>query len=359
MKYPLIKTILALQFIFFTTLPSMSQIDRIKWSEFPQLPDQLGFAGMYAGVSSGAIIAMGGANFPEKYPWEGGTKKWHDHIYILPPGGQWERSDQKLPAPSGYGVSVSWKNKLILAGGCTPTEHLADVFSYQWSNGNLIRENLPSLPKPLAYMTGALLENLLVILGGSESPTGTPTKTALVLDLEHPEKGWQAIESWPGSERILPVSGVWNRKLFLMSGETSNANPLGGKYRDILLDNYALTLTKNGSAWQAKWEKRSPIPRGISAGGSLPLLGNEKFVIWGGVDAVTAQYRTPATHPGIIKSVLFYYPENDTWEYLGEQTNYPSRVTLAVIPFKNTWLYVSGEIKPGIRTPEIVQISQP
>jgi N-acetylneuraminate epimerase len=337
----------------------MSQIERIKWSEFAPLPDPLGFAGMYAGVSSGAILAMGGANFPEKYPWEGGVKKWHDHIYILPPGGNWIKSEQRLPSPSGYGVSVSWNNKLILAGGCTATDHLADVFSYEWKNGQLLREVLPALPRPLAYMTGGLLGSKLVVLGGSESPTGSPTKTALVLDLNDTRKGWQAIEAWPGPERILPVSGVWNDQLFMMSGETSNLNPYGGKYRDILLDNYALTLTGKAGSWKATWKKFSPIPRGISAGGTLPLLTNNRFVVWGGVDAVTAQYRTPATHPGIIKSVLFYYPENDTWEYLGQQTDHASRVTLAVIPFENSWLYVSGEIKPGIRTPGVIRIGEP
>lgn len=334
----------------------MSQTDRIKWSEFPPLPDEQGFAGMYAGVSSGAVLAMGGANFPEKYPWEGGVKKWYDHIYILPDGGQWQRSDQKLPLPSGYGVSVSYKEKVIVAGGCTDTEHLSLVFSYQWKDGKLLKENLPDLPLPLAYMTGALLGDALILLGGSETPTGPGLKTAILLDLQHPENGWQKIDSWPGPERKLPVSGVWNHQLFLMGGETSNVNPKGETYRDILLDNYSLSIRKEGERWKADWQKLAPIPRGVSAAGTLPLINHNQFVVWGGVDAVTAQYRNPATHPGIVKSVLLYYPENDTWEYLGDQTNHLSRVTLPVIPYLDGWLYVSGEIKPGIRTPSIIRI---
>lgn len=339
-----------------SSLPLAAQIDRISWSEFPALPDKEGFAGMYAGVSSGALVAMGGANFPEKYPWEGGTKKWYDHIYILPPGGKWQLSGEKLPAPMAYGVSVSYKGKIIIAGGCTDRVHLTTVYSYTWQNGRLVRESLPSLPRPLAYMTGDLLGDVLVLLGGSETPTGPALKTALLLDLTHPEQGWQEIEAWPGPERKLPVCGVWNNKLFLMSGETTGTNNFGVTYRDILLDNYMLTLRRDGSQWQAQWQELTPIPRGVAALSNLPLLNNEKFVVWGGVDRVIAQYRTPATHPGIPSSVLFYYPASDTWEYLGDQNGFAPRVTLPVIPYEDSWLYLSGEIKPGIRTPTITRI---
>ncbi len=336
----------------------MSQTDQIRWSEFPSLPDQLGFAGMYAGVTSGTLVTMGGANFPDRYPWEGGKKKWYDHIYVLPEGGQWQLSGQTLPLPSGYGVSVNYKDRFIIAGGCTDTHHLASVYSYRWNGNRLEKESLPDLPRPLAYMTGAILGDALIVLGGTENPGGPPLKDALLLDLLAPEKGWQKIESWPGPERILPVSGVWNEQLFLMSGENSAVNSFGEKYRDILTDNYALTIHKEREKWKARWKKLSPIPRGVAAAGTLPLLNGSRFIIWGGVDAVTAQYRNPSTHPGIIRSVLCYYPGNDTWEFLGDQDKYPSLVTMPVIPYQDGWLYISGEIKPGIRTPSIIKISE-
>lgn len=58
----------------------------------------------------------GGANFPDKYPWENGVKKWYDHIYVKPAGGNWQRAKESLPVPAGYGVSVSYQNKVIIAG---------------------------------------------------------------------------------------------------------------------------------------------------------------------------------------------------------------------------------------------------
>ena len=44
----------------------------LEWKQLADLPDVEGFAGSYAGVSNGALLVCGGANFPEKPLWEGG-----------------------------------------------------------------------------------------------------------------------------------------------------------------------------------------------------------------------------------------------------------------------------------------------
>jgi N-acetylneuraminate epimerase len=327
----------------------------VQWSSFPSLPDSRGFASMYAGVSHGTLLAMGGANFPEKYPWEGGTKKWYDHIYAFSDG-KWKLLEEKLPQPSGYGVTINYKNRVILIGGSTATNHLSCVFSYEWDNNKLVKKDLPALPESLAYMTGALLGDCVVIMGGTNEPTGNPLLRTLLLDLTKPAKGWQRMDAWPGPERTLPASGVFEDRIFMMGGETTGINAFGNKFRNILLDNYELRLENTNGVWKALWRKMAPIPRGVSAAGTLPRIRPDRMLIWGGVDAVTAQYRTPETFPGIGRTMLYYYPQNDTWEFIGEQQDFPARVTLAVVPYQSSWLYISGEIKPGIRTPTIVEV---
>src|SRR5690606_16246293 len=87
--------------------PMLHGQSQLKVSQLPDIPDPEGFAGMFAGVSNGTLLCMGGANFPEKMPWEGGEKVWYDHIYVLEdPSGEWKKSDEELPFPVGYGVSV-------------------------------------------------------------------------------------------------------------------------------------------------------------------------------------------------------------------------------------------------------------
>ena len=56
------------------------------WKQLPPIPDREGFAGSYAGVSGNALLVAGGANFPDKRPWEGGTKIWYDRVFVLEAG---------------------------------------------------------------------------------------------------------------------------------------------------------------------------------------------------------------------------------------------------------------------------------
>ena len=48
-------------------LVSHAQI-RVYWDSLSSIPDREGMAGMFAGVSGGALFCMGGANFPDKRP---------------------------------------------------------------------------------------------------------------------------------------------------------------------------------------------------------------------------------------------------------------------------------------------------
>src|SRR5690242_1857271 len=89
----------------------------LNWSSLPPIPDTNGFAGPFAGVSGGALVVAGGANFPQAMPWEGGRKVWYDSVFVLPePAGAW-RSGFKLPRPVGYGVSVTTTRGILCAGG--------------------------------------------------------------------------------------------------------------------------------------------------------------------------------------------------------------------------------------------------
>ena len=91
------KHLLIILLSFFVTLSYTGCIESeaqkpeaITWEELPELPNTVGLGGAFAGVSNGALIVAGGANFPDKPEWEGGTKVWYDAIYILTPEKQRE-----------------------------------------------------------------------------------------------------------------------------------------------------------------------------------------------------------------------------------------------------------------------------
>src|SRR5215468_7081944 len=90
-----------------TTLIALSNGAEPAWERLPSLPDQEGFAGMFAGVSNGTLLVAGGANFPDKKPWDGGKKVWSDAVFVLEkPDGVWKVAG-KLPRPLAYGVCVT------------------------------------------------------------------------------------------------------------------------------------------------------------------------------------------------------------------------------------------------------------
>ena len=95
----------------------------LRWKQLAPLPSKLGLAGAFVGVSGDALLVAGGANFPDKMPWDGGTKVWHDDVFVLEkPDGAW-RTAGKLPQPLGYGVAVSHSRGLVCVGGSDAQKH--------------------------------------------------------------------------------------------------------------------------------------------------------------------------------------------------------------------------------------------
>lgn len=346
-------------FLLFFAMNFLHQVlaqSKVEWVKLPDLPDVKGRAGMFAGVSHNALIAIGGANFPEKMPWEGGKKRWYNDIFVLEKGGTPKRLPTQLAAACGYGASVSYQNQLLLFGGSNQDGHLTQAEALEWNGTDVVRKSLPALPYPLAQMGGLVLNDMVILIGGNQTPTAAPLKTCLVLDLQQTAAGWKEI-LFPGEARIFPMCGKDQQYGYVFSGETSDLNRLGHKYRAILTDAYRFELRRENGQPVARWESLAPMPRGASAGGAtVPLLKDGRFFFWGGVDGMTGAWRTPPKHPGIIKSLMVYHPTDDTWEYVGEQKEWPSRVTLPVVEWEGVWVYVSGEILPGVRTPSLMGV---
>ncbi|HDZ15632.1 MAG TPA: sodium transporter, partial [Pricia sp.] len=84
------------------------EIQKVGMEPLPALPAtandsvSFGYAGMMGGAHNGAILAAGGANFPNGLPWQDGEKVYSNAIYVLDDG-QWSVSNQILPAPLAYG----------------------------------------------------------------------------------------------------------------------------------------------------------------------------------------------------------------------------------------------------------------
>jgi len=326
------------------TACSVSAADVANWSKLPSLPDKEGFASMFAGVSGGALLAAGGANFPDKRPWEGGKKIWYDTVFVLEkPDGAWKVAG-KLPRPLGYGVSVNFGGVLCV-GGSDAERHYADCFRMDWRAGRFSIRPLPSLPLPVANMSGALLGTTFYIAGGIEKPDSTSTlKKFFALDLAANRPAWRELEPWPGPARMLAVAAVQDGSFFLVSGADLSPGPDGKPVRTYLKDGYRYTPGKG-------WQRIADLPRpAVAAPSPAPALGQSQFLVVSGDDA--AQLTTPPTqHLGFPKSVLAYDTRTDRWT---EAAPTPApRVTVPTAQWNGAWHIISGEQKPGIRSPEV------
>ncbi len=340
---------------------------QLKWGNLPPIPDKIGFAGMYAGVSNNALLCMGGANFPGKMPWEGGVKQWHNQIFILEEGAKsWTISKAKLPNNLAYGVSVTYKNDIIIVGGSDGKQNYSNVYAISYKEGDVKIKKYPSLPFPLANMTGALVDNILFVAGGNSEFTKSggekPGNYFLALDLSKStaKQKWAELTSWPGDPRIMAVSASLKGDFFLFSGMNSIKNTDGSTQEIILKDAYKFTpkyIDNNLKGGQ--WAKLSEMPRGVGGGASpAPTIGSEHIVFPGGLDEITAKHTNPETFPGFTTDLLAYHVASNSWLNFGQLPKSDTRATVPAVKWGSKWVIPNGEIGPGKRSPNVFTLSK-
>src|SRR5512133_2373761 len=115
---------------------------------------QYGLAGAISGCAGNRLIVAGGSNFEDNLPWRGGTKLYHDEIYILKREKDnmlnWLPTGQRLPQPMAYSANVPVTNGFISIGGEDLTKKLDLVFQVFTEGDSLRFKMLPVLPLALA-----------------------------------------------------------------------------------------------------------------------------------------------------------------------------------------------------------------
>jgi SSS family transporter len=326
--------------------------DSLQWKQLPALPDSLGVAGPFAGVSNGALLVAGGANFPNGMPWDGGKKIWHDAVYVLDkPDGAW-RNAGKLPRPLAYGISLTTPRGVLCVGGSDAERHYSDVFVLSWKDGGLLVEPLPPLPIPLATAAGAMLGQTVYVACGAEQP-GEQAATNRVFALACGDLSplsapmWREIEPLPGPARILPVAAAQDGSFFIVGGCALEAKD-GKVSRSYLRDAWRYT-PGNG------WRRVADLPNPVAAAPSpAPATGQSHFLVISGDDASLLAI-PPAQRSGFPARVVAYHTITNTWTPLGE-TPAP-RVTAPAVPWAGGFVIPSGEMRPGVRSPEVWRVA--
>ncbi|GAC1312098.1 MAG: hypothetical protein NVSMB24_32930 [Mucilaginibacter sp.] len=346
------------------------------------MQEQPGVAGPFTGESNGVLLIAGGANFADgAMPWQGGKKLHHDNIYVL----EKHSSHFSWVAPKtahlrqkiAYGASATVPGGIVCAGG--ETESAAgckDVFMMRWDakTHEVVFTTLPSLPFPVANAGMTSIGNTVYLVGGESD--GKPTNSCIALNVDDKNGQWQPLPSLPVAMSHSAVVTQSNDRypfVYVIGGRSSNPSGISNLHNCVFCYDPR----------QKKWITLAPVGDGlhtttISAATAVPVGANEILLIGGdkgdifhrietfnaliaGAKDDKEKERLQAEklkllnhHPGFSKDVYLYNTKANAWEKTGKLPFYSQVTTTAVLWGRDIFI-PCGEIKPGIRTPDITK----
>lgn len=332
------------------------------YSHLPAIPDEVGFAGMFAGTSGGALIAAGGHRFATGVAgWQGGAKQWNDAIYVLVPGADnWTIPATRLPRPIGDGASVSYGDRVICMGGGDAGRAYADVFSVRWTGKDAAIELLPPLPRPVLKTQAVVLGSTVYVAGGRGAPESTTAERCFwALDLSPPpaDRRWAQLSPWPGAPRMMPVLAASSDAVYVFGGIEIASDPSG---RPINRAPYHADAYRYHPSL-GTWERLPDSPRPL-AGSPSPAWthGPGMIAIFGGIDG--AIEAVPKAERGSIQElpndILEFHARLNQWTTAGRMAQGPSRVNAPTVLWRGAYTIISGEHLPGLRTTSCLQIRE-
>ena len=317
------------------------------WRTYPAFPLAPGVAAPIAGVHGGVLLAAGGANFPDRRPWEGGVKRTYDEIYALLPDATSWRAAGRLLTPRAYAAVVSVPEGVLAMGGENAAGVFADSLLLGWDGSGVVVKPAPVLPVALASSVATVLGRKVYLAGGYAA--GTPrvsTASFYCLDLDDLAAGWRKLPAWPGPSRALAVIAALNGAIYLASGLQMLAGADGQPKIDYLTDAYRYRPDFG-------WEKLPDLPWSVIAAPSpAPVtVAPDRIFVFGGVDG--RQVGKVPRDRRVPEDILYFDVARHAW--LLWQETWPEPVVSApCVLHGNEWVFVSGETMAGHRTTAVV-----
>ena len=345
----------------------------INWKQSGVLPVEpnglhhMGLSGVVLGVVGNQIIIAGGNNFPEGLPWEGGVKKYYDHVFVYDLKGDTviiADSSVRLPSKVAYAAVAQLKEGIFYAGGENEKGPLNSAYLIKKGKQQTFEIiELPHLPIAITNAVAVATDNALYVLGGANKE-GVSNKV-WKLALNNIKKGWTAQASLP-QPTSFAAAAIANEHIYIIGGRCKEANGISKIYKEV----YAFDVENNF------WEQKASLPETVSAAcalaignGKILFIGGDKGVVFHEVEMLAAKIAVTTdttikkeltvvknnlqkTHPGFSKDVLAYDASLNKWSPYA-QLSFAAPVTTNAFLFNHKIILPVGEIKPGIRTPYI------
>lgn len=316
------------------------------WDKPAALPVEQGLSNAITGISNGALVIAGGSNFDRRIQ-EGGKKLVHDKIYVAtnPYSMNW-REVGRLPWPVSNAAVLQWGNGLLVIGGNHGEKASDRVFLVNWDpkTGTVkIDSSFARLPVPLSSPSAARSGKNIFVAGG-QLTDNTPQKMFYSLEIGEEDSAgsgrWQVIPAWPGAARFGAAMVAQG------NGEYDCLYLIGGKGPPgVLKDAFVFDIKRK------QWKGIASLPRPAFFSSSI-ALGPTHIILFSGSDGHDADNAIEQQdNYHMVKDVLAYHTITNTWIKLD---NVPTGVAGATaVCWNNKLMLVGGELRPGVRTPEI------
>ncbi|HUZ57611.1 MAG TPA: hypothetical protein VMU83_02405 [Hanamia sp.] len=356
----------------------------ISWKRIAAIPSSgtnvsLGFAGAINGVNNNVLIVAGGSNFPNGKPWEGGEKFYSDRIFVLEKKGNefiWNKKVTSiLPEPIAYCGSTSTPLGIVYVGGENGKGNSNKCLLLKWNGlkNQVDVKSLPDLPLALTNIAVTNIGNVVYAAGGDEAKNSSDSFFSL--DLNDTNAQWKTLSSLPialANETAIAQNGKDGKEIFIIGGRSKTSSGISDLHN----------TTFGFDPQKQVWKKCADISDGVHttnlSAASGVTLGKHEILITGGDNGKTfheietliskiAEAKTPEEkerltqkknnlsihHKGFDKRLLLYNTVTDVWTKIGELP-FLTHVTTTDVKWGNEILISNGEIKPGVRTPDVM-----
>jgi cyclically-permuted mutarotase family protein len=359
--------------------PVAKDVD-IVWQKMGELPaperfsNSIGVSGAYSAFLGDYLIVAGGANFPKGHPFfDQGKKQFYSDIFVFDVSS--EQIDLvargHLPIKAGHGATVVVDNSLYLVGGKNNEKAFDSIIKLTLDkNKKPVTEVIGKLPFSWDSGGAAWNNNALYVFAGKQN--GQVSNQVCKYSFNS--------QACIDREKTPPVPGL-NRSDFPAIKQNGQFYIFGGLNFAAGKDNYALTDVQRFNFSTSQWQTLAPItldkkPFSV-AGGGVAIVNNNQLVLLGGVnrkvfnnailqlttlkgDALTAfkQHYFSLTKEEINfsrRQVIYDISEN-SWHDLANQVPFIGGAGPLTVSQQGDKIYwISGEVKPVIRSPNVYQ----
>lgn len=383
------KSIFPLLFIslIMATTDAFSQkkeVNHVDWTTAAQLQNSdgslsIGYAGPINGISNEVLIVSGGANFPDKMPWEGGKKSYSKTIHVLEKCKDqytWNNEVKSvLPEAIAYCGSTSTDLGVVYVGGENENGLSNKSYLLKWNAAKKEVEAkvLPDFPFAIANISLTHIGNTVYAVGGDEAAKSSDFFASLDLNEANPQ--WKALPNLPlalANAVVIAQKGKNGVNIYVVGGRTKTASGISD------LHNTTFVYDVKNQSWNTaatisdgKSSTNFSAGAGVAVGShSVLIVGGDDGVIFHQIETYLSQIaqagseelkaeliakknKLVTNHPGFFKGILLYNTLTNEWSKVGDLPFLPHVTTPAVLWDKKIILS-NGEIKPGIRTPNVM-----